>query len=357
MSRSRSPQSNAEPLGTADPLRQPDALAGSSQNRFWEHTVKEWPTWLALLACYGGWAVVVWHHEALGGWLFAALAGYLVALHASLQHEVLHGHPTRSRAVNEALVFPSLNLFIPYRRFRDTHLRHHHDERLTDPYDDPESWYLSADDARALSAPMTMVLRFNSTLGGRLLIGPFLSVFGLFRADVREGGPRIVDAYLRHLIGITLVLAYVWGVCGLNPLWYILLASWPGLSFLMLRTFAEHQAAVATSERTAIVEAEAPLAFLFLNNNLHAVHHANPSVSWFALPELWRQERAQVLERNGGYYLPGYATIAWRWMFRSKEPIAHPYRRTQCVERGRPVAVTPTPTPTHNVQVAAASKD
>jgi hypothetical protein len=54
----------------------------------------------------------------------------------------LHGHPTRSAALNEALVFPALGLFVPYRSFRDTHLRHHNDANLTDPYDDPESWYL-----------------------------------------------------------------------------------------------------------------------------------------------------------------------------------------------------------------------
>jgi fatty acid desaturase len=28
---------------------------------------------------------------------------------------------------------------VPYLRFRDTHLAHHHDPNLTDPYDDPES--------------------------------------------------------------------------------------------------------------------------------------------------------------------------------------------------------------------------
>ena len=44
--------------------------------------------------------------------------------------------------LNAALVFPALSFTIPYMRFRDTHLAHHVDSRLTDPYDDPESCYL-----------------------------------------------------------------------------------------------------------------------------------------------------------------------------------------------------------------------
>jgi fatty acid desaturase len=51
------------------------------------------------------------------------------ALHSSLQHEALHGHPTRSAAVNELLVALPLGVFYPYRRFRQMHLGHHNDER------------------------------------------------------------------------------------------------------------------------------------------------------------------------------------------------------------------------------------
>ena len=60
------------------------------------------------------------------------------AAHSSLQHEALHGHPTRSAALNEALVFLPLGLLFPYRRFKMLHLRHHNNSALTDPYDDPE---------------------------------------------------------------------------------------------------------------------------------------------------------------------------------------------------------------------------
>ena len=43
---------------------------------------------------------------------------FTVALHSSLQHEALHGHPTRHAPVNEALVFLPLGLFYPFRRFK-----------------------------------------------------------------------------------------------------------------------------------------------------------------------------------------------------------------------------------------------
>ena len=65
-----------------------------------------------------------------------------IAQFSSLQHEVLHGHPFRSRWLSEAAVFPGVTIYIPYLRFKETHLAHHHDPILTDPYDDPESNYV-----------------------------------------------------------------------------------------------------------------------------------------------------------------------------------------------------------------------
>ena len=39
------------------------------------------------------------------------------------------------------LVGLPIGLVYPFRRFKALHLRHHADERLTDPFDDPESYY------------------------------------------------------------------------------------------------------------------------------------------------------------------------------------------------------------------------
>ena len=49
-------------------------------------------------------------------------------------------------------MFLPLGLFYPFRRFKGLHLTHHNDERLTDPYDDPESYYRSAMDWERIPA-------------------------------------------------------------------------------------------------------------------------------------------------------------------------------------------------------------
>lgn len=289
--------------------------------------LSEAPTWAMLAACYGIWGAALWFSEALGPIGLLLLGGVSVALHASLQHEALHGHPTRNAAINEALVFPALNLCYPYRRFKEMHLRHHHDERLTDPFDDPESWYLAEGAWRRAGPLLRLILRINATLAGRLILGPALGVFGMWRADARRGGRKIREAYLRHAAGVALVLAYVWGVCGVDPLSYALLCAWPGLSLLTLRTYAEHRAAEAAAERTAIVEAEPVFGLLFLNNNLHSVHHEHPRVPWYELPALYRRDRERYLAENGGYRIAGYRELFRRWLFRAREPIAHPFMR------------------------------
>lgn len=289
----------------------------------------EWPTFLTLAGCYAVWAGVVYVHDMLPILLFVPLAACCVALQSSLRHEALHGHPTKFLWINEGLVFPPLCLIIPYRRFRDTHLRHHHDARLTDPYDDPESWYLADRDFARLSAPVRFCLRVNQTLAGRLLIGPPLTVAGLVRHDVRaiRAGDRAVAwAWVLHGLGCVPVVAWIL-VSGMSVGMYLLLASWPGLSLLMLRTYAEHRAHPDTAKRTAIIEANPLISLLFLNNNLHYVHHQRPRAPWYELPGLFRAERSRFYAENGGYGFDGYLDLARRHLLKAKEPVAHPFMR------------------------------
>ena len=89
------------------------------------------PTVLLLAATYALWALgtLIWEQNAV----FAVLlTGVAIAQFLSLQHEALHDHPFANPLLNEALVFPALAVFVPYRRFRTTHLQHHHDPALTD---------------------------------------------------------------------------------------------------------------------------------------------------------------------------------------------------------------------------------
>jgi fatty acid desaturase len=102
----------------------------------------EWPTVLVGLGCHAGILAATARDDVLGYGVAALLLTLALNRFSSLSHEVLHGHPFRTRAWNEALVFPALGLFIPYGRFRETHLAHHHDPVLTDPYDDPESHFV-----------------------------------------------------------------------------------------------------------------------------------------------------------------------------------------------------------------------
>ena len=102
----------------------------------------EWPTLWVAIAIYAGYGVLTLNYHNLPWWLVLPAGGLLLAWHGSLQHEVVHGHPTRWRWLNHALVFPSLWLWMPLEVYADTHLRHHNDELITDPIDAPESYYL-----------------------------------------------------------------------------------------------------------------------------------------------------------------------------------------------------------------------
>ena len=102
----------------------------------------EWPTVALIAAVYVVLGLLVWFHASLPWWVILFVGAYCAALHASLQHEVLHGHPTGNRLLNEAMVFVTPTLWLPYLRYKQTHLQHHNDAHLTDPRLDPESYYL-----------------------------------------------------------------------------------------------------------------------------------------------------------------------------------------------------------------------
>lgn len=289
----------------------------------------EWPTLALILGCHLVWALGTTVLATL--WLPLGLVATMLAitLHSSLQHEVLHGHPFASRTLNEALVFLPLGLVFPYGRFRDLHLAHHRDEALTDPYDDPESNYLDPAVWHRLPAPVRAILRLNNTLAGRMILGPPISVIALLRADFgairkvsRAATWPIRRDWLLHLAG--LVLVGLWLAQAALPLAAYLAAAWGGFAILKIRTYLEHRAHPLARGRTVIVERPGLLSFLFLNNNLHAVHHARPNAPWYRLPALYRSARDDYRRRNEGYVYRSYATIFRRHFLRAKDPVPHP---------------------------------
>lgn len=291
----------------------------------------EWPTFVLLAITYGGWAVA-------GFWLWdiapvfsMILMGVAVAMQGSLTHECLHGHPTRKAWLNEALVWLPLGLIWPYRRYKKLHLQHHADERLTDPFDDPESYYKAVWAHKAYPAWFKSVLRINNTLVGRMVLNPLLGAIGLLIMDGKAalaGDQHVIDAWRRHLLAAAIVIAVVTFGFGV-PLWlYLLVPCWIGPSLIAIRTYAEHQWHETPEGRTIIVE-RSPLSLLFLNNNLHIVHHKLPAAPWYRLPGLFAERRGEWIALNKGYWFPNYTALFRQWAFKSKEPVVHPMLRRE----------------------------
>lgn len=295
----------------------------------------EWPTVILIVACYAAWLAIGLVDLPLAPWLALAGLALVVAMQSSLMHEAAHGHPTRNAALNEFLVALPIGLVYPYRRFKALHLRHHADERLTDPLDDPESFYRALWQHQSLPAPLKVLLRANNTLAGRFLIGPALADAAFLAGEyrrLREGDPRVRRAWLHHLAGLAVVVAVVAYLFAI-PVWAYLVAAYLGQSLIAIRTFAEHQWTERPDGRTIIIE-RSPLAFLFLNNNLHLVHHKLPTAPWYRLPALYRARREEWLSMNGNYAYPGYFALFRDFAFRPKEPVVHPALR-RAPEPGR----------------------
>lgn len=279
------------------------------------------------MAIYAAFAALTWFYRDLPWWLTLPAGAYLVAWHSSLQHEATHRHPTRWPLFNELIVFPNLWLWLPYRVYRDTHLAHHRDQRLTDPVDDPESYYKTANQWACHSRWMRSVLWIRNTVAGRLAFGPPLALWQLWETQLPKllrGERDAMTAWALHGLACALVLAWVVWVCRIPIAAYVLLFAYPGTALAMLRSFAEHQAAAVPEHRTVIVEAAWPLALLYLNNNLHALHHREPWLPWYRLPRRYRRQRDVILAANGGYRFSSYAEIVARYLLWPKEPPLHP---------------------------------
>ncbi|WP_170752780.1 fatty acid desaturase [Ruegeria lacuscaerulensis] len=280
----------------------------------------EWGTLALILGCYGAWLAMLFY---LPVWAAVPLVGVVAALHSSLTHEAIHGHPFRQKALNEALMALPLTLFIPYRRFRDQHLAHHRDATLTDPYDDPESNYLDPQVWAGLRGWQKRLLAVNNTLLGRIVLGPAIGQFVFMRNELRcVFKSEILRAWVFHLCGVLVVLWIV--SLSPMPIWAYVLAAYLGLGLVKIRTFLEHRAHDRASARTVIIEDRGPLAFLFLHNNLHVVHHMNPAAPWYRLPALYRAGQETYLARNEAYVYRSYAQVFRAHFLRAKDPVPHP---------------------------------
>jgi fatty acid desaturase len=297
----------------------------------------EWPTLFLIAFTYAGWLLVT---RTYGRWplvVVAPIVTLLLTLHSSLQHEIVHGHPTRWLRVNRMLAIVPLSLWLPYARYRRSHLIHHRDEYLTDPIHDPESFYLTPEEAAELDPVSRTLLMAQQTLAGRVLIGPPWSIGKFVRAELgalARGDPGVRANWLEHLLWCVPVLLWVKFACGM-PIWiYVTTMVIPSTALLLIRSFAEHRALPGIRQRVAIVEDSWLLGPLFLFNNLHSLHHEMPSIPWYRYYSHYGSQRARLIAENGGLVYRSYFDVARRYMFRPHDDLRHPAGRPATRQAG-----------------------
>ncbi len=281
------------------------------------------------IACgiYLTWIILVIYGNDIPLILLFLLGGYVTCLHGSLQHIAVHGYPTRWQWFNTCLAYPPLALYFPYSTYRSSHLQHHRVTTLTDVETDPESVYISKSHWDGLSELSKIIYRFNFTFAGRLLIGPFVSTYLLWKDQIRQivnGNVQCAINWLFHLLACLAVLLFVSNVSSL-PVWkYFLCFCYPGISLTLLRSYTEHRWSENEDERSIIVEGSPITRLLYLNNNYHWVHHENPGLPWQEVRIVFNQRREEILRSNGHFYYRGYWQMLTR-LFKDRmiDPI-HP---------------------------------
>ncbi|MGH8267028.1 MAG: fatty acid desaturase [Steroidobacteraceae bacterium] len=315
------------PYGFTPPTIDAGAAGASSAG---SRAAVELPTLLVALATYGGWLAITLAYGRWQLWIVAPVTAVLITLHGSLQHETVHGHPTRWQGINRLLAIVPLSLYLPYERYRESHLAHHIDARLTDPLDDPESYYWTTQDWARLQPVTRAIVRLQQTLAGRVTVGAFWAIGRFLHAEWRavlanHAGVRAV--WLEHLLWCVPVIAWVKVVCGMPLSVYVLTMAVPGTSITLIRSFAEHRARPPVRERIAIVERSWILGPLFLFNNLHALHHEAPWVPWYHYPARYRLNRDRLIAENGGLVYRSYFDVARRFLFHAHDTPVHPTNR------------------------------
>jgi fatty acid desaturase len=318
---------DAVSLHLAELIADARATASAGQSPAVARVTLDWPTLALAAGIYGAFAAVTWLYQDLPWWLVLPLGAAIVCLQSSLQHEAVHGYPTRWPWLNYLAAAPALGLWQPYGLYRADHLKHHVDENLTDPKRDPESNYLTPEAWLALSPAHRATREAMMNLLGRIVLGPFyVATQSLQRLlDALRTRDRTVLAHWAvHAVVLAGLMWWIMGICDISPLAYLLLFAWPGAALIQVRGYAEHRAASEAPARTATIEAGPVMSFLFLYNNLHALHHAEPALAWYRRPGRYRATRNEVLARSRYHLIDSYARLLSNYLFAPKEPLLHP---------------------------------
>ncbi len=269
----------------------------------------ELPTWILMVTVYSGWFGVVYFWQALGPWIATPLLILFTTWYMSLQHELIHGHPTRHARLNQLFGTLPLAVWYPYGLYRDSHLHHHRNDHLTLPEDDPEGYYFTRARWDRFPTWCIAAIKLRNTLPGRMIIGPALDIYATLKSaflSVLQGETKTLTMWLIHVILLAGLFHWM-SQCGLSPLYFLLTVSYPALSLTKLRSFFEHRAHDAPEARSTLNEAGWAWRLLFLNLNYHLVHHDLPGLPWFGLRKVFLAEREAYIQRSEGFLVEGYA--------------------------------------------------
>ncbi len=286
----------------------------------------ELPTWVLIAVIYSGWFGIALFWESLNIWLATPIWIFLTTWYLSLQHELIHGHPTRFKRLNQLIGTAPLAVWYPYGVYRDSHLAHHIDENLTIPGFDPESYYLSAQGFQASSPLKKNFARLCNTFIGRMVFGPAVAIVKTLTDAFKKFSALdlpTIAMWLIHL-GLLIGLLAFLKQRGVHPIYFIAAVAYPALSLAMVRSFYEHRADSSVSARSVVNEAGWLWRVLFLNLNYHIVHHDLPSVPWYSLRTLYMRHRDEYRARVQGFVLSGYTALAHDYAYRAVIKTVHP---------------------------------
>lgn len=282
----------------------------------------EWPTLMLFVLTYGGWLLVSALHTQLPTTLTVVLLVFFVTLHSSLQHEVIHGHPTPWPMLNNAFAFPALGLAYAFRRYELLHLQHHRNWLITDPLEDSESYFFPRAHWLSFSSLVKRLLNFNNSLVGRLLIGPAIMLVRMLPSEyaLAKTCTDTRNSWLWHLLSVALVVIWLVAV-EFSILLYVIAVAYPALSVLMLRSYSEHLPEENIEYRSAIIKTNWFMQLLYLNNNYHRVHHDHPEVVWYHLPKLYRSQ----YQNHTIHVYNGYSELFKLYGFKQRYAVEHPF--------------------------------
>ncbi len=234
-----------------------------------------------------------------------------IAQQLSLQHEILHGHPTNIRLVNDILGWLQFGIIWNYQQFKRLHLIHHNDYNLTHPTKDPESFFNYLSDYEKKSWFSKKILMINQYIWGRMLLNPLLGGIHHYRQMFGHSKYWFNTAchFLVFAVFFMILARYNF------PIEIFLIASYFAVSLISVRSFMEHRLHTDPNGRIIAVEDYGFWGQLFLNNNFHIVHHQHPKMPWYLIADEYKKNRTEYGQLNHGYVRQSYWQIFQNHIF------------------------------------------